>query len=546
MKLNNIAGAVFALCSLTAACEEQIPLQGSNEAQVKPVNIAIIGAGAAGASTAFHLHRYARSAELPLNITIFERNPYIGGRSTTVSAYNDSSLPVELGASIFVTVNKILVDAVRDFNLSTSTFSSDQDDKYSKIPGDALAVWDGKDIVITQNGKWWDYAKLFWRYGLTPLKTQGLMKKTVGKFLKMYDAPVFPFEDLTKAAHEVELIEVTTRTGEEFMRVNGIEGKFGREIVQASTRVNYAQNLAYIHGLEAMVCMATEGAMSVEGGNWRIFEEMAKRSGAKVLLDTEAGGVWPQGSGSYALNYTHPDGSGSGSGVFDAVVLAAPYQFSELKSLGVDESELTTAKNPDKVLYVELHVTLFTSPHLLSPAFFNLSSDKAAPQVILTTLPPDEEPEKGRKGVGSPGFFSISLLRPITNPSTSVDEYLYKIFSPTPINSTFLSHLLGVQDLPDNNEDTISSRDVTWIYRKVWNSYPYEYPRVTFEDIKLRENLWYTAGMESFISTMETNALMGKNVAKLVVDEWVQRKGISSIEEQSTIWRVFEFLSLRG
>lgn len=429
-------------------------------------------------------------------------------------------------------MNKILVDAAREFNLSTSTFSDDQDDKYSKIPGDALAVWDGREFVITQNGKWWDYAKLFWRYGLAPVKTQGLMKKTVGNFMKMYDAPVFPFEDLTQAVHDVDLIGDTTTTGEELMRANGIEGKFGIEVVQASTRVNYAQNLAYIHGLEAMVCMATNGAMSVQGGNWRIFEKMLKASGATVLLQTEVGGVWPQGSGSYALNYSHPDGTASGSGVFDAVVLAAPYQFSELKSLGADENELMTAKNPDEVPYVQLHVTLFTSPHLLSPGFFNLSSDKAAPQVILTTLPPDEEPKKGAKGVGSAGFFSISLLRPITNPSTSAPEYLYKIFSPSPVNSTFLAHLLGVQDLPGNDEDNIFSRDVTWIYRKVWNSYPYEYPRVTFEDIKLRKGLWYTAGMESFISTMETNALMGKNVAKLVVNEWLSKEETGEIETE--------------
>jgi prenylcysteine oxidase/farnesylcysteine lyase len=62
------------------------------------------------------------------------------------------------------------------------------------------------------------------------------------------------------------------------------------------------------------------------------------------------------------------------------------------------------------------------------------------------------------------------------------------------------------------------------LYRKVWHSYPYEYPRDSFEDIKLSEGLWYTSGIERFISTMETSALMGKNVARLVVDGWVEGK----------------------
>ena len=32
--------------------------------------------------------------------------------------------------------------------------------------------------------------------------------------------------------------------------------------------------------------------------------------------------------------------------------------------------------------------------------------------------------------------------------------------------------------------------------------------------------MWYTSGIESFISTMETSSLMGMNVARLVVDRW--------------------------
>jgi prenylcysteine oxidase/farnesylcysteine lyase len=62
---------------------------------------------------------------------------------------------------------------------------------------------------------------------------------------------------------------------------------------------------------------------------------------------------------------------------------------------------------------------------------------------------------------------------------------------------------------------------VSWIHHKLWYSYPREYPRVTFEEIKLDDGLWYTSGIESFISTMETSALSGKNVARLIKDEWV-------------------------
>jgi len=484
---------------------------------VRPLNIAVIGAGAAGSSSAYHLSKFARNASIPLHITVFERNSYVGGRSTTVGAYNEPSLPVELGASIFVEVNKILVDAVKQFNLSTtSNLHASIDAKGKKIPGPSLAVWNGKEIVLTQNGGWFDLAKLFWKYGTAPVRTLRLMKSTVGKFLRLYEPPFFPFEDLTEAAQETGLLAVTAATGEQYMRDNGITGLFGREVVQASTRVNYATNLGFIHGLEAMVCMATDGAMAVEGGNWQIFDAMLENSGANVMLDTVVGGIFAQGEGrGYALNYSRPDGSGSGSESYDAVILAAPYQFSGLKALGDVEED----KRPDKVPYVQLHTTLFTSPHLLSPDFFGVPDGKAAPRVVLTTLPEGEPAEKGPAGAGSPGFFSISLLQPITNPNTAAPEYLYKIFSPEALTEAFLARLLGVQHLQDSGLQSIHGNDITWIYRKVWNSYPYEYPRVTFENIQLEQKLWYTSGMDSFISTMETNALAGMNVARLVVDQ---------------------------
>lgn len=50
-------------------------------------------------------------------MTVYEKNDFIGGRCTTVNVYDDPEYPVELGASIFVAVNEILVNATRDLEL---------------------------------------------------------------------------------------------------------------------------------------------------------------------------------------------------------------------------------------------------------------------------------------------------------------------------------------------------------------------------------------------------------------------------------------------
>jgi prenylcysteine oxidase/farnesylcysteine lyase len=220
-----------------------------------------------------------------------------------------------------------------------------------------------------------------------------------------------------------------------------IAGPFTTDIIQASTRVNYGQNLGLIHGLETMVCMAIEGAMQIEGGNWQIFDGMLKASNAAVLLNTSVDSITKNPRGAFNIKASSQD---AGSDVkytressFDTVVLAAPLQFSI-----IDIENGLLKHTPDTIPYVTLHVTLFTSPYTLSPTFFNLLPDAEVPSTILTTIPPDEVPENPEDGVGSPGFFSISTLRKVINPKTNQKEYLYKIFSPKEVTSKFVSDIL--------------------------------------------------------------------------------------------------------
>ena len=473
------------------------------------------GAGAGGASAAYFLKRYSSEVGISANITIFERNSYIGGRSTTVNAWNDPTEPVELGASIFVQVNKNLVTAAKAFNLSTDANSKTR----TASKGPQLGVWNGKDFVITTsaNSDWWNMAKVLYRYGWAPIKTNWLMKEVVGNFLKMYDAPNFPWSSLSEILSELGLTKITGVTGQQFLKEKGVSDLFANEIIQASTRVNYAQNLPLIHGVETMVCMATDGAMSVEGGNWQIFDRMAHSASNHIQLNTNVTAVRKLSHGAYELHWKTTGDSTSvttSTKSFDSVVLAAPHQFSNI------ELDASISRVPDKIPYVELFVTLFASPHLLSPVAFNLKPDAAVPQVILTTLQPEETPGTNPHYNARAGFFSISTLRQAQNPTRDPPrtEFIYKIFSPKPAQSDFIARILGLSQ--HNANDEISKGDVTWIYRKVWNSYPYEYPRVTFEELKLDHNLWYTSGIESFISTMETSSLMGMNIARLIVDEW--------------------------
>ncbi|KAL8966106.1 MAG: hypothetical protein Q9197_006175, partial [Variospora fuerteventurae] len=258
------------------------------------------GAGSAGASAAYYLNQYQSPCQ-PINLTIYERNNYIGGRTTTVNAYDDPNYPVELGGSIFVEANRNLVNAARAFNLPISGMRASP----TPDPPDVLGIWDGERFVFTQSdasNQYWNIAKLLWEYGYSPIRTQSLMKKTVGSFLKMYNPPYFPFTSLSKTASDLDLLSATAVTGERYLQTNGISSHFAHDIIQASTRVNYAQNLDQIHGLESMVCMATDGAMSIEGGNWQIFASMIAASGAALHLNTSVTSVTKDtSSGKYTI-----------------------------------------------------------------------------------------------------------------------------------------------------------------------------------------------------------------------------------------------------
>ena len=427
------------------------------------------------------------------------------------------------------------MSAVARFNLSTRNYEGEDLDGATSV-----GIWDGRHFVFTQSDssyEWWDAVKMVWKYGMSPIRTQQLRRDIMNRFFKLYSAPIFPFKSIGEAALKLGLLAPSETSGQ-LLEENGIYPPFSTDIIQAATRVNYAQNLAHVHGLEAMVCMATDGAMSVYGGNWQIFDGMLKQDRNTILLSTSVTDIALQEDGKQylvkSLSAPAADGQEATSPhaeLFDAVVLAAPLQFSNITITP------TPAFAPSPIPYVMLHVTLFTSPYRPNPSYYGLHNPSDVPTTILTTLPPDGEP--------SPPFFSFSTLRTVMNANTAPPrkEFLYKLFSP---RSPSLFDLYAMLDIPIDVSSSSSilndSSIITWQHNKMWHSYPYLSPRVTYDDPQLDENgkLWYTSGIESFISTMETSSLMGHNVAQLIVDGWSRELASMSEVSNGEQQRVFD------
>ncbi|KAL0950720.1 hypothetical protein HGRIS_007496 [Hohenbuehelia grisea] len=442
--------------------------------------IAIIGAGAGGSSAAFWISKAKERFGVDVEVDVFDLESYIGGRSTTVYPYHDHSLPeIELGASIFVKVNKNMWRASEEFNLTRRDFHEEEG---------SMGIWDGQQLLFTIGGSWWDTLKVIWRYGvLSPKRTKDVVSAMMQKFLTLYTPEAPTWDNLSHLAEELGWTDLVNQTTDQFLQAAGVSSKFTHELVEAATRVNYGQNVDAIHALEGACSMADSGAVGIKGGNFLIFEQFLKRSGAKVHLNTTVASITHRSASSH--DWTIQTKSGE-TKHYKGVIIATPFHTS-----GIKLSPSLGPKIPPQP-YVHLHVTiLVTNSSSFDPTYFGLAPGTHVPKMMLTTA------EGERQGGPAPEFNSISYHGVVRE-----GEWAVKIFSDHRIEDELLERVL-----PQNS--------VRWVYRKEWYSYPKLPPTDTFPPIKLDTGLYYVNAFEPFISTMETEIIAARNVVQLLLSD---------------------------
>lgn len=138
----------------------QVPLTPHHHPGQPPERVAVIGAGAGGSSAAFWIAKAKARYGVDIEVDVYESEGHVGGReslfrlvrdslvddssptgSTVVYPYDNLQLrPVELGASIFVEVNKNMWRAVDEFGFERAAY---------KDASTVMGVWDGTQFVIT-------------------------------------------------------------------------------------------------------------------------------------------------------------------------------------------------------------------------------------------------------------------------------------------------------------------------------------------------------------------------------------------------------------
>ncbi|KAI0655027.1 Prenylcysteine lyase-domain-containing protein [Cubamyces menziesii] len=460
--------------------------------------VAIIGAGAAGSSAAFWIGKAKERYGVDVEIDVYDRNPYVGGRSTVVQPYDMPELePVELGGSVFVEVNKNLWRAVDEFGFERIPFEN---------ASDVVGIWDGQEFVAMYGGPGWysgwlGKAKLLWKYGYHAIsKTQSLVKEISETILTLYAPVTHRFKSISELASNLNWDAIASHTTADYLDSQGVNPSWTREMVEAATRINYGQNVDDIHALEGFVSLAAARPSSIKGGNFQIFEQFLAQSKASLHLNTTVSAVSRTSlSDPWLVKTTGSEDPKE----YRAVILAAPYHQSNII---FSSPELPIARVP-KQPYAHLHVTILsTSSRYANSIYFNLSPVTPVPEMVLTTY------NGARKGGPAPEFNSLSYLTQLRYKNGTAylnaqgnPEWIVKVFSYAPISDDWLSHMFGGK--------------VGWVLRKEWDAYPVLPPTTEFPPIKLADGLYYVNAFEPLISTMETETIASRNIVDIMLRE---------------------------
>ncbi|KAF8603876.1 FAD/NAD(P)-binding domain-containing protein [Ceratobasidium sp. AG-I] len=444
----------------------------------KSVKVAVIGAGAGGSSASYWLSLAKQRAAVgtDVSVTVYEKDTRVGGRSTTVYPYDDTSYaPIELGASIFTSSNKNMMRAASTLGLDLVQFTA-------VAPG--TGIWDGKQFVWrTTDNSTADNIRMAERYQDGPVVSGGLIGQFSANFSKSYTPTLPQWKNISSYAASLGYTPLETLTLQDYLDNNGVNKLWTREFMSGSSRFNYGQDADAIQGVAGMASLAASSAYSAKPGNFKIFEGLLKNSGATLKLGSEVTSV-TKIANKYVIT------TKNSIVTYDAVIIAAPLPLTNIKFLNLPKPSTFP-----KVDYLHLHVTLLTTttPSLL-PGYFKLNDTLALPGTVLTTAESGIQPE----------FNSIRYQAAIQK--NGATEYVVKMFSKTKISDETLAILFG-------------KGKVGWLLRKEWDAYPYFPKRTDFPPVKIDNGLYYVNAMEGLWSTMETETISSRNVVDLLSTE---------------------------
>jgi len=309
---------------------------------------------------------------------------------------------------------------------------------------------------------------MLWRYGMTLLN----MKSTISTMMKSWET-LYTFEEPYETTEELfkkmNLYDLITVTSPGYFDTNGVSHQFQREMLGAMTRVNYNTDAEIMNAFAVAVSAIGSGddLFTVTEGNRVVSEKLVEASKADVKLNARVSSISAGENGKYLVDGVE----------YDAVVISAPIEHAEFEFPGLEiDPYVFNART-----YQVVHVTFVSGTP--NPEYFKITGK--VPDLVLTV----EEPSLPFSSIGRQAGINDDDGKPV-----------YKIFSKQELDDALLNDLF-------TNRSTL--------YHRVFHAYPVLSPQ-KLVPIRLHNNLFYVNSMESVVSTMETETISAKNVARLI------------------------------
>eukprot|EP01025_Chloroclados_australasicus_P018855 TRINITY_DN20046_c0_g1_i1.p1 TRINITY_DN20046_c0_g1~~TRINITY_DN20046_c0_g1_i1.p1 ORF type:complete len:510 (+),score=55.11 TRINITY_DN20046_c0_g1_i1:52-1530(+) len=455
--------------------------------QLARPQVAIIGSGVGGASTAHFLQNLTQNS---IDVHVYEKSDRVGGR---IYSFQYEGKTLEIGGSIIHKKNKYLLQLAKEMGLETPGVGD--------ADGDSLmAIFDGNQFVFKESKySIVNYFNLIWRYGFAALIFRPVEYKALNRFLEFYDmqANGTSFESPVDMLQAVELYNFTQHSFRdiynEYMHNPKYKAKaFLEEILGAVNRINYNQNntLNALAGLISNLASSASELVYIKGGNQQLPEKLLESS--KLKLNSQVNKIAQKEDGKFEIQIA---GQEEVEGPFDVVVIAVPLELANIQISLQEGKKLPTIPFSD----FRSCISTYVKGNLKASAF-GLEGDVHYGDIFAT--------EKA-----DTFYQSISFKTKTTDNSS-----LYKIFSTEPLTKEQITFLF-------ENGKVIKSED--------WLAYPHFNPPEKYAPFVLSPGLIYNCAMDHAADAMEVSAVSAMNSALLTAKYLGYEKILKKQQQES-------------
>lgn len=247
-------------------------------------------------------------------------------------------MTIELGASIFVSANHLLVQAAKDFNIELkSPFRSDLKEEnpnnsgFSKLFSflsifstnsnpypTSLGIWNGKSFVFESGNSWTSKIRFFLRYGLSYMNSERFVRGYLQNWISTLYKSEWINKGWTKASEILEPMNIMSFFNQSAYDLfnDKVSSDFMYQFLAGITRNNYGQNVNNIHAwgkilsiwifnlIGAAVCLvaSTDTLFASKNGNVKFVESFINYSEANVNLNSAVSSVIKTKSGKFNIS----------------------------------------------------------------------------------------------------------------------------------------------------------------------------------------------------------------------------------------------------